>query len=96
MLRAHAHERLQLINAATAEIETLREELARARAAAQPPSRSELERVADERLVALQNLDNELTSVRSEAVRRAEILAEMTDMLDRQGREIERLRSRGG
>jgi ADP-heptose:LPS heptosyltransferase len=56
---------------------------------------SELERVAHERLVAIQKLDNELNSVRAEAVRRAEILAEMTDMLDRQGREIERLRSRG-
>jgi ADP-heptose:LPS heptosyltransferase len=104
LLQHAVNERVAAIEASDAAQRELSDELVHLRGmlqsfdpagAASGASAAELERVASERLVAIENLDRELRSVRSEAVRRAEILAEMTDMLDRQGREIERLRSRG-
>jgi ADP-heptose:LPS heptosyltransferase len=102
LLQRVADERVEVIEATAAAHRELSDEMhnlqatleTRAAPAAPGVRLSELERVAHERLVALESLDTELNSVRTEAVRRAEILAEMTDMLDRQGREIERLRSR--
>ncbi len=50
-------------------------------------------RAADERLEGLERLDEALEKTRVEAEKRATLLAEMSEVLERQDREIARLRS---
>ncbi len=95
LLRAAADERLAALEALVAEQARWTEQAAvTARTGASDVRLAELERIAEERLALLQRMNDEMNAVRSEAEKRAEILAEMTDVLDAQDREIERLRAR--
>jgi len=67
----------------------------RATLAAREAELSELEqlrRVAEERLQGMRELDKALNATRAEAEKRAALLAEMSEVLERQDREIGRLR----
>ena len=52
----------------------------------------QLRRVAEERLQGMRELDKALTATRAEAEKRAALLAEMSEVLERQDQEIGRLR----
>jgi hypothetical protein len=54
----------------------------------------DLKRVAEERLAGMKQIETALAQMRDEAEKRAVVLADMSDVLERQDREIERLRAR--
>jgi ADP-heptose:LPS heptosyltransferase len=86
--QAVAEERLELIESLRATMAMKEAELAEREGRV-----AEVLRIAEERLRGMQELDTALTSVRAEAEKRATLIAEMSEVLDRQDREIARLRA---
>ncbi len=100
-LTSIAQERLKTITLDASKIENLERALGESQAsrnaseekvASLERRNEELTRAAEERLAALKAMDGAAASIRLEAERRAVILSEMTELLERQEGELRRLR----
>jgi chromosome segregation ATPase len=96
MVQQAADERLRALDGSAAEVELLREQLSAAEAELVEREQviNDLKQVADDRLAGMKEIEVALHQMREEAEKRALVLADMSDVLERQDREIERLRAR--